>query len=166
MLRDKPAELLQASPKGTVPVLIDVDGKVIDESLGIMLWALRRHDPLAWLAPSRGDLTGMLDLIQRCDGDFKANLDRYKYPDRYPGAEREFHRTAAATFLQTLDAQLDQDYLFGSRASLADMAIAPFVRQFAHTDEDWFARQPWPGLIRWLQQFEASPLYERVMHKY
>lgn len=167
VLRDKPAALLAASAKGTVPVLVDVDGSVIDESLDIMLWALRRRDPLAWLAPMQADLATMLALIARCDQDFKANLDRYKYPDRYAGAIRETHRAAGATFLQTLNDQLHgQDFLFGARTSLADMAIAPFVRQFANTDEVWFAAQPWPGLIAWLQQFVESPLYERVMHKY
>jgi len=166
VLRDKPVELLEASPKGTVPVLIDRDGNVIDESLEIMLWALRRRDPLGWLTPMRADLAATLELIERCDQDFKANLDRYKYPDRHAGADRELHRAAGAAFLQALDAQLDQEFLFGSRSSLADMAIAPFVRQFANTDEAWFASQPWPGLIRWLQQFIESHLYERVMHKY
>jgi glutathione S-transferase len=166
VLRDKPVELLEASPKGTVPILIDGEGNVIDESLDIMLWALRRRDPCAWLTPMRADLASMLELIERCDREFKANLDRYKYPDRHAGADREVHRAAGATFLQTLDAQLDREFLFGARASLADMAIAPFVRQFANTDEAWFAGQPWPRLIRWLQQFIESPLYERVMHKY
>jgi len=166
VLRDKPVELLEASPKGTVPVLIDTDGNVIDESLEIMLWALRRRDPCAWLTPLRADLPAMIELIERCDQDFKANLDRYKYPNRHAGADRELHRAAGATFLQTLDARLDEEFLFGSRSSLADMAIAPFVRQFANTDEAWFASQPWPRLIRWLEQFIESPWYERAMHKY
>lgn len=166
VLRDKPVELLKASNKGTVPVLIDMDGTVIDESLDIMLWALRRRDPFAWLTPMHANLAAMLESIERCDRDFKAHLDRYKYPDRHADADREVHRAAGTTFLRTLDAQLDQDFLFGSRTSLADMAIAPFVRQFANTDEAWFASQPWPRLNRWLQQFVESPLYERVMHKY
>jgi glutathione S-transferase len=167
VLRDKPAALLEASPKATVPVLIDLGGTVIDESLEIMLWALRRRDPSEWLTPQLTDLATMLTLIAECDGAFKANLDRYKYPDRYAGAMREAHRDAGATFLQALNSQLEaQDFLFGARASLADIAIAPFVRQFAHTDERWFATQRWPALIRWLEQFVESALYARIMHKY
>lgn len=166
VLRDKPAELLEASAKGTVPVLIDTNGNVIDESLDIMLWALRRRDPLAWLTPMYAGLAAMLELIEGCDVGFKANLDRYKYPDRHAGADREFHRAAGATFLFQLDARLDQGFLFGARASLADIAIAPFVRQFANTDEAWFEVQPWSRLIRWVQGFITSDLFERSMRKY
>jgi glutathione S-transferase len=166
VLRDKPVEMLQASPKSTVPVLIDSNGRVIDESLEIMLWALRANDPLAWLGPTSADMDAMLELVEQCDGEFKANLDRYKYPDRYAGADREVHRARGSAFLRTLDERLDQGFLFGSRASLADMAIAPFVRQFANTDDTWFADQPWPRLMRWLHEFVTSALYERAMHKY
>jgi glutathione S-transferase len=167
VLRDKPLELLSASPKGTVPVLVDVDAGVIAESLDIMLWTLQRNDPAQWLSAEQGSLRAMLELIGRCDDEFKYHLDRYKYPDRHPDAERDTHRNAGAEFLHDLNAQLGgKDYLFGNRPALADMAIAPFVRQFASTDVAWFDSQPWTALHRWLAAFTQSALFERVMRKY
>lgn len=165
VLRDKPQALREVSAKATVPVLID-SAAVIDESLDIMLWALRRHDPQRWLSPACGGEAAMMELIHRCDAEFKPHLDRYKYPGRYQ-VEREPHRAAGAAFLQTLDVQLAQaEWLFGAHCTLADMAIAPFVRQFAGADAGWFAGQPWMALQRWLQRFTDSELFERVMQKY
>ncbi|WP_096662324.1 glutathione S-transferase [Polaromonas sp. AET17H-212] len=173
VLRNKPAELLAASPKGTVPVLLLAGGEVLDESLDIMRWALGRHDPAQWLAPPGAPPDEMAALIAANDGDFKRHLDRYKYPHRHAdesgGADAAgfalAHRTQAARWLAQLDARLAGGWLLGSRASLADMALLPFVRQFAHTDADWFATQPWPRLQGWLVAFEASALYAGVMQK-
>lgn len=166
VLRDKPTELLQASPKATVPVLVDVDGTVFEQSLDIMRWALARHDPEGWLAPQQGNVDEMLALIAQIDGPFKFHLDRYKYPQRYPVPE-ETHREAGAAILQALQARLSQtSHLFGHRPALADMAIAPFVRQFAHVDAEWFAAQPWTELKTWLAAFESSDLLASVMLKY
>ncbi|RYY62957.1 MAG: glutathione S-transferase [Comamonadaceae bacterium] len=167
VLRDKPAALLAASPKGTVPVLVDGDGVVIDQSLDIMRTALQRHDPAQWLSPAHGGLDGMLALITECDTDFKQQLDRYKYPNRFEGADSAAHRLHGARFLQDLEGRLAAaTNLFGDRPALADMAISPFVRQFAQTDPGWFALQPWPGLHRWLAALTASPLWNAAMHKY
>lgn len=173
VLRNKPAELLAASPKGTVPVLVLPNGQVIEQSLDIMRWALGRHDPAQWLAPPGAPPDAMAALIAANDGDFKRHLDRYKYPNRYAdeaGADVAgfalAHRTQAAQWLTQLDARLTGGWLLGTQASLADMAILPFVRQFAHTDADWFAEQPWPRLQGWLAAFEASALYEGVMQKH
>ena len=173
VLRNKPADMLAASPKGTVPVLVLPDGTVIEQSLDIMRWALGRKDPALWLAPTRGSLDAMLALIAACDGDFKRQLDRYKYPNRYPlesaGDATGFalqQRDGAAIWLAQLDMRLGDGWLFGVRPGLADMAILPFVRQFAHTDADWFAAQPWRRLQAWLADFEASALYAGVMHKH
>lgn len=166
ILRDKPAELLSVSPKGTVPVLVLAD-RVIEHSLDIMLWALKRNDPESWLKPSTGTQEEMLDLIAQCDGEFKQNLDRYKYPERYPGEDPVAHREHGSRFLAQLETRLaSQACLFGSRPALADRAIAPFVRQFAHTDKNWFSNQPWPGLQRWLQGFLDSTVFAQVMEKY
>src|SRR5690554_5297240 len=107
VLRDKPATLLQASPKGTVPVLVLPDGTVIDESLDIMLWALRRHDPLHWLLPDNGSLEEMLTLISDCDSEFKPRLDRYKYPDRYGNVDPLAQRSMAVEWLWGLEARLN-----------------------------------------------------------
>lgn len=167
VLRAKPAELLAASPKATVPVLVLPDGSVIEQSLDIMRWALAQRDPEQWLAPEQGAAADMDALILQCDTSFKADLDRYKYPDRYPGADALAHRAAGADFLLALDVRLQAaSYLFGSRACLADMAIAPFVRQFAHTDAAWFVEQPWPALSRWLDTFLESARFTNVMTKY
>jgi glutathione S-transferase len=183
VLRDKPAELLQASAKGTVPVLVlpatpaatggqdsrsdEAAGQTIEHSLDIMLWALRRNDPERWLQPSADAFEDMLEWIRECDGPFKRHLDHYKYPERYPGSDPVAHRALAEPFLQRLDERLSKTpYLFGSHATLADRAIAPFVRQFAHTDKDWFAARPWSALQAWLTDFLDSALFERVMQKY
>lgn len=166
VLRNKPAGLLQASPKGTVPVLVLPDGRVLEQSLDIMLWALGFHDPEAWLVPSNGALADMLALIAECDGRFKQALDRCKYPSRYPEVNTDAERAVAASWLQQLDARLSaRPFLFGTHTALADMAIAPFVRQFAAIDTAWWSAQPWPHLQAWLAQWQASTLLASVMHK-
>ena len=174
VLRNKPPELLAASPKGTVPVLVLPDGDVIDQSLDVMLWALQRHDPQHWLDPQHATLDDMLALIEVNDGAFKRNLDRYKYPNRYSeesgsdtAAFAAAQRNLGARWLDELDARLreDEGWLFGNRASLADMATLPFVRQFAHTDAVWFAEQEWPRLQAWLGAFEASALFDGIMDR-
>lgn len=167
VLRDKPQEMLMISPKGTVPVLVDLEGSVFDESLDIMLWALNKTDPDAWLQPEQGSMAQMQELITECDGGFKYHLDRYKYAQRYDNTNDQVHRTAGATFLSKLNTQLERTaYLYGARTTLADMAIAPFVRQFANTDRQWFDRQPWLNLQTWLTTFLDSDIFAQVMQKY
>lgn len=167
ILRAKPAEMLAVSPKGTVPVLVLPDGTVLEESLEIMLWALERNDPQQWLSPQYGSREDMLQLIAKCDGGFKFHLDRYKYPDRYENIEALTHRAAGAEFLLKLNGQIaGHSYLYGHRPALADIAIAPFVRQFAHTDQTWFDAQPWPHLNQWLYTFLESRHFNEAMHKY
>ena len=165
-LKNKPAEMLRASPKGTVPVLVLADGTVLDESLDIMRWALGRNDPLGWLGGDDAHRQDAWDLIARNDGEFKFHLDRYKYPHRYGLADGLAHRKLARAFLNTLQDRLAiQDFLGGARFGLADSAIAPFVRQFAHTDPTWFAAQAWGHLAQWLQDFEVSAAFAKVMEK-
>ena len=157
VLKNKPPELLAVSPEATVPVLVLPDGEVVAQSLDIMRWALRQHDPEGWLA---ADLPAQLALIAVNDGDFKRDLDRYKYPNRHAslhgGDEQGFaqtHRSNASSWLMEMETRLSRHaWLFGPQASLADMALLPFARQFAHTDASWFAAQPWPHLGRWLAQ--------------
>lgn len=166
VLARKPQALLQASPKATVPVLVLPDGTVLEQSLDIMLWALRRRDPQQWLPTSAPEMDQAMALIAQCDGDFKTQLDRYKYPNRYALADGLTHRAMGAQFMQTLNARLEADgCLHGKRWGLADAAIAPFVRQFAHTDPAWFDSQPWPALLQWLAAFEASNAYRNVMDR-
>jgi len=167
VLRDKPAEMLAASPKGTVPVLVmAADGTVIEQSLDVMLWALRRNDPQRWLQPETGTLEDMLALVATCDNDFKPQLDRYKYPGRFDDAEHAA-RERGAGFLRELEARLSASpHLAGAHATLADAALMPFVRQFAMVDAAWFNAQPWPRLRAWLSGWTASDLFARAMHKY
>ena len=167
VLRDKPAAMLQASPKGTVPVLVLPDGKVIAESLDIMRWALANADPEGWLTPQTGTLDELMHWISRNDTEFKPLLDRYKYPDRYQLSSGEVSRDAAVPWLNELNARLEQtSWLFGERPALADMATLPFIRQFAHVDREWFAQQPWKGVHRWLDAFLGSELFQACMNKY
>lgn len=155
-LSAKPEALLAASPKGTVPVLV-LDGRVIDESLDIMDWALALHDPQDW--SSRRDAA----LIASNDGAFKHHLDRYKYPQRH-GSDPVAHRDAGLALLAALEPHLAAALqLGGDTPGFTDIALFPFVRQFAATDADWFAAQPLPGLQRWLAGHVASPLFAAAM---
>ena len=166
-LKNKPADMLRVSPKGTVPVLVLADGAVLEQSLDIMRWALERHDTHAWLEGDGASRQDAWDLVAQNDGEFKFHLDRYKYPHRYGLADGVAHRELAQEFLGVLQARLVQhSFLTGARFGLADAAIAPFVRQFAHTDAAWFAAQTCPHLARWLQDFEASPAFGQVMEKH
>jgi glutathione S-transferase len=167
VLRNKPAEMLAISPKGTVPVLQLPDGQVLEQSLDIMLWALSRNDPGRWLAADPAWHAQQLAWIARCDGEFKTHLDRYKYPNRYDLPDGLASRAQGSAFLAALNTALEDSVtLAGTRWGLADAAIAPFVRQWAHTDTVWFAGQPWPDLQRWLQGFENSPAFECAMAKF
>ena len=163
-LADKPEAMLAASPKGTVPVLVQPSGQVIDESIEIMRWALSRNDPEDWLA---GDDAGLIELG---DGAFKHHLDRYKYPDRYadePGHARTDHRGEGLAILSDLSFRLaGREQLMGDRRTMADIALFPFIRQFATTDRDWFDAQPIPDLQRWLDGHLASNLFAAVMDKH
>jgi glutathione S-transferase len=166
VLKNKPAELLLASPKGTVPVLVLEDGRVLEQSLDIMLWALRRHDPWGWLPADPASLDDALACIATNDGVFKQALDSYKYPARFGLSEILAPRTEAAAVLQRWEQRLQrQAFLHGGHWGLLDAAIAPFVRQFANTDAHWFAAQDWPRLAQWLQDFEASGGFATVMQK-
>lgn len=168
MLRDKPESMLDASPKGTVPVLILPDGTVIDESLDVMLHVLRQHDPEHLLTPTHGSLDDMLALIVESDGPFKSALDRYKYSNRYEGVDAIEQRLKASEFLSKLDKRFadNNGYLFGDRLSLADLAILPFVRQFANVDRTWFDVQDWPALRAALNTFIESDRFLAIMEKY
>jgi len=168
VLRDKPAAMLELSPKGTVPVLVlragGPDQDVIDESLDIMFWALAQHDPDGWLAADREE-TDLL--IQANDDDFKIWLDRYKYPDRYDDIGDSRPRDECSRFLQVLEARLESHpWMTGNSMRLADAAVFPFVRQFAHTDIDWFRSGVFPSLCQWMDRLLDSELFASVMQKH
>ena len=155
MLRNKPAAMIAASPKGTVPVL-QLPGRVIEESLDIMRWALAQKDPEDWLA---GDDAA---LIARNDGPFKHHLDRYKYASRY-GSDPLAHRAEALALLGELEARLTGPFLCGDRRTMADIAIFPFIRQFAATEPDWFTGQAPRRVQDWLDNLVRSDLFGRAM---
>jgi glutathione S-transferase len=165
-LSQKPESMLAISPKGTVPVLW-VKGQVLEESLDIMNWALSQGDPAQWQTQHLTCHEEALNLVKQCDQDFKINLDRYKYPNRYDLMDGSVHRELGAQYLLKLEERLRRfAHLVGPAWTWVDAAIAPFVRQFARTDRAWFDDQPWPALKNWLENFEQSPEFEVVMHKY
>ncbi len=167
VLRDKPAEMLAASAKGTVPVLVLDDGAVIDESLDIMVWALERCDPAGWLAPPSGSRDDMMALIAACERDFKPHLDGYKYAPKDDPQQRLRSRERAGDFLARIEERLGgQAFLFGGRPALGDVAIFPFVRQFALVDRAWFEAAGWPRTAGWLEGFLGDDLFRCVMGKY
>lgn len=166
-LRDKPAALLAASPKGTVPVLQLPSGQVVDESLDIMRWALAQHDPEDWLCASASEAehVAMQAWIACNDGAFKRALDAYKYATGGPtSAEALRHREAAvAQLLAPMEQALTQHPgLLRPTPSLADMALLPFVRQFAAVDSAWWAQAPLPQLRDWLLRLTATPLFAAI----
>lgn len=166
-LKSKPAEMLAASPKGTVPVLCLSSGEVMEESLDIMRWALQGHDPEGWLPQSADEQRRTQRIIDKNDGDFKTHLDRYKYPQRFGLQDGLAHREMGAEWLFELDLALRQTaYLSGAQWGLLDACVAPFVRQFARTDRPWFDAQSWLSLKKWLEDFEASEPFLAIMHKH
>lgn len=160
-LAAKPPALLAASPKATVPVLVLADGTVIEQSLDIMRWALGQNDPEGWLT---GEDAG---LIAANDGPFKHHLDRAKYPGRYDEDGITDHRAEALSLLAPLEARLaGAPFLSGDKRSLTDIALFPFIRQFAAIDAAWFAAQPLPRLQAWLDGLLASDLFAAIMPKF
>jgi len=166
-LKEKPAEMLRLSPKGTVPVLAMPDGSVIDESLDIMRWALAKNDPDDWLMCSEPTQQVLAEaLIVENDGSFKQALDRYKYSIRYPEQPRENYRAQGEIFLGKLEQLLlGTRYLYRESCSYADIAIFPFIRQFASADEVWFAQSAYPRVRHWLKSFTDSSLFISIMEK-
>ena len=163
-LANKPPEMTHISPKGTVPVL-QLDNRIIDESIEVMAWALEQSDPDNWLAL---DLDQQQQtLIEENDNSFKAWLDKYKYWDRFPEQSQEAYRGQAEEFISKLDKNLtEHHYLLGNKICVADMAIFPFIRQFAFVDKDWFDQTNYLGLQRWLGEILDSPLFTQVMKKH
>lgn len=167
VLRDKPAALLQASPKGTVPVLVCAQGVVIDESLDVMRWAFQQPGFPQAAGPWEGE--ELESLVHRNDHTFKAALDRYKYSDRYPGEDidPQAQRAIGLAILQDLDARVAaHGQLLGPTPGFADLALVPFVRQFANTDRRWFDAQALPALQGWLAAHLEGPLFTGIMAKH
>jgi glutathione S-transferase len=164
VLRNKPASMLEASSKGTVPILLLSDDRVIDESYDVMRWAMELDDPDYWWQNSLAEETKRL--VTKNDLQFKTHLDHYKYADRYPDHPQSHYRVAAESFLAELESRLTQHkFLLTDQLTFADVAIFPFIRQFAFVDKPWFDQSPYPGLLQWLQSLLESSLFIGVMKK-
>jgi len=168
VLRDKPPSLVCLSAKSTVPVLLTKEKQLLDESYDIMVWALTQITSTNALAKlDRDQQTLSAQLIEYNDGEFKYFLDRYKYADRYPEHSQLYYRQQAEQFLVRLEQQLcHQPYLFSSILSITDLAILPFIRQFAFVDKTWFDHADYPQLHSWLTTFLDSDLFHSIMKKY
>jgi glutathione S-transferase len=165
ILKNKPAQMLAISPKGTVPVLQLFDGTVIEESREIMVWALRQQDPQRLLDVTVLDQANAL--IEQNDNEFKHWLDRYKYADRYLEMTQSEYRQRGEAFLQVLEELLTKNpYLLGDSTTIADIGIVPFVRQFAHVDRDVFYSLPYPNLHLWLQHWLEHSFFLQAMTKF
>ena len=165
LLRDKPPSMLQYSAKGTVPVLILQDGKVIDESLDVIDWALNLNDPDDWKRSK--DTKKTKELIKINDGEFKYHLDRYKYSKRYDNEDPEFHRKKCLKFIESVNNELNNSkYIFDDNISYADIVLLPFIRQFRIADIEWFDSLPYDNLKKWLSSFLNSSLLNSIMKKY
>ena len=158
-LSNKPQAIIFLSHKGTVPVLQLMGGSVIDESLDIMLWALEQADPDAWLDAEQND-TRLL--VEKNDQEFTQDLEQYKYFQRFPEHPQLHYREKAEEFIGLLETNLQEHQgngLVTNRQTLADVAIFPFIRQFAHVDWEWFSNSQYKNLISWLVKFEESELF-------
>lgn len=164
-LRDKPPEMLALSPKGSVPVMLLPDGKVLEQSWDIMRWAMNQNACKSWWAAAQSSEN--LEWLATNDGVFKHHLDRYKYPERFNESDGVGHRERALEeFLRPLATRLEQTtYLGGSVPCATDLALFPFVRQFAAVEPEWFARLQTSALQAWLASWLASPLFQRCMNK-
>lgn len=167
VLKDKPEALLAISPKATVPVLQTSDS-VLEESQDIALWAFQQSDPAGFWQPLTAEQQQLtLSLIAETDGDFKEALDRYKYADRYPEKSQLSYRQQGETFLAKLEQILSfQSFLITQQPTLADIAVMPFIRQFAMVDQNWFNHADYPQLQRWLNSFLKSAIFKRIMQHY
>jgi len=168
VMKNKPTEMLVASPKATVPVLILNDGTVIDESLDIMIWALQQNDPLDLLHSKVPETyQAMLTLIDIHDTVFTSALSKYKYAVRYHQDDEEMLREQCADYAEMLERRLSKhSYLMGDKVSLADYAILPLIRQFARVDRQWYLQAPFPHLRSWLNKHLQDQRFAKAMAKY
>lgn len=168
VLRDKPVEMLTASPKGTVPVLVTSNGTVIEESLEVMLWALSESDPDDLLLSAHPEmLDNMLILIHQFDSEFKPCLEAYRAAKRYHEPNLVKCRQACEQYLSELENRLTQhSCLMADQQSLTDLALLPFIRQFARVERQWYLQSPYPKLRQWLDKYLQSKMFSKVMTKH
>lgn len=167
VLKNKPQQLLDISPKATVPVLQLSNGEIVDESWDILNWALSQASTASKTQYCPLHLQLQIDeLIDENDDSFKWALDRYKYADRFAENE-DYYRQLGEVFLIKLEKLLEENhFLFSAQISLADIAIFPFVRQFAHVNKHWFENSRYTKLISWLNELLESDLFKSIMEKH
>lgn len=167
-LKNKPAEMLEASPKGTVPVVVLNDGTVIEESLDVMKWALSINDPEGWMDLTPAQMDEGETLITRNDNEFTGANHRYKYFERYPERSKEDYRADCEPWLQTIEAKLSENggFLFAGKPCYVDVALFPFLRQFSKVDEKWYENAPYTLLKKWVKHFSETPYFEKAMTKF
>ncbi len=166
-LKDKPLEFLNLSPKGTVPVLVTSSGKILEESLDIINWALNINDPQKWLAKGQLSQNQINQLLENLENEFKPSLDKYKYPNRFESVDKYFHRDQNLSFLRYLDDLLKKNKALNcSHLSLVDYAIFPFIRQFRNVDSEWFDSLNFNFLKKWLFELIDSNDFLSIMIKY
>jgi glutathione S-transferase len=168
VLSNKPQEMITASPKATVPVLVLANGSVIEESLAVMLWALNETDPDDLLqSQHEQNLTAMLKLIECFDDEFKTCLEQYKCAKRYQEKNIIECRERCELFIKVLEERLTiNSFLMSNKESLADIAILPYIRQFARIERQWYLQSPYPKVRLWLNNYLQSPMFTKVMAKY
>ncbi|MCL1127234.1 glutathione S-transferase [Shewanella surugensis] len=165
VLSNKPAEMLSISAKGTVPVLITTDNLVIDESLSVMLWAFSQTDPDDYLNKTLPNaLADMLSLIGLFDNEFKGHLEQYRCAKRYHEPSLIEERQQCERYLADLEWRLSQhQFLMSETPSLVDVALVPFIRQFARVERQWYLHSPYPKLRQWLKTYLQSRMFSKVM---
>lgn len=173
LLSQKPAQMLTASPKGTVPVLVLPSGEVLEQSRDIMLWAFAQSDPNNYqlhqpLANGKhSEAATVQQLMTQFDSEFIPRLEHYRSAKRYRDPKLLQYRTECEIYLQQLESRLAQhDFLFGGKACLVDLAIMPFIRQFARVERQWYLQSPYPEVRRWLDGYLQSAMFSKVMAQY
>ena len=172
-MKNKPDEMLLASPKATVPVLViqhndEQNDTIVDESLDIMLWALNRNDPDNLLYSHDPEaLPEMLKVIQENDDEFKPSLEKYKRAKRFHGDDLDACRVECEPFVQALEQRLAQhEFFMGATPSMLDYALLPFIRQFSKVNKPIFSDGRYTNLHRWLSHHLQSRLFARAMLQY
>ncbi len=166
-LKNMPDEALVKSAKATVPILVLADGSIIDESWDIMKWALAQNDPDNWLDEANDNLLAAEILTETNDFSFKADLDHYKYANRYPEQSEEYYRVACEEFIEELEDMLTENkFLLTNKLTLADISVFPFVRQFSLVNKEWFNQAPYPKVQIWLETLVNSDLFQHIFQKY
>ena len=165
-LNNKPKQMIDKSPKGTVPVLV-LQKEVIDESNDIIEWALSSNNIFDGnIDNDQIDLTN--NLIELFDSKFKYNLDRYKYATRYENIDKDKHKMECLDILINLENVIsNKEWILGSKINKLDISILPFIRQFRIADIEWFDKQnKIKGIQKILFNFLDSNLFKEVMYKY